>query len=260
LLPGPKLALHQMEIILLGTGTAIPIERHSPAGLIVKAGGECLLLDIGPGTLGRLHLAGVNCSQIDHLLLTHLHPDHTLDLATLLLVFNYAPNAERTSPFPITGCRGLRDFYARMAALYPEIVPSTFELQLHEVDQDEFSVGKLKIKCAPTGHTLNSVAYRLDDGRHSLVYSGDASPRGELAGLASGTDMLISECSFPSGWETEDHLNADTLGEIAQQAGVKSVVVVHTYPPALVVDLIGQIGRRYHGDVQVGVDGLHLSL
>jgi ribonuclease BN (tRNA processing enzyme) len=249
-----------MEIVLLGTGTAIPIKQHSPAGLILKAGGQRLLFDIGPGTLGRLHLADVDCGQIDHLLLTHLHPDHTLDLATLLLVFNYAPNAERSTPFPITGCRGLQDFYGRMANLYPEIAPSAFELQFHEVYQDEFSIGRLRIRCAPTGHTPDSVAYRLEDGQHSIVYSGDASPRGELVRLAAGADMLISECSFPSGWETEDHLNADTLGEIAQQSGVRSLVIVHTYPPALAVDLIGQIGRRYHGVSQVGVDGLRLSL
>jgi len=249
-----------MEIILLGTGTAIPIQKHSPSGLIVKAGGECLLFDIGPGTLSRLHLAGVEYDQIDHLLISHLHPDHTLDMATLLLVFNYAPNAERTIPFPITGCCGLEDFFRRMVNLYPEIAPLSFEMQLHQVYQDEFSIGKLKVKCAPTGHTPDSVAYRLEDNTHSMVYSGDATPRGELARLAEGADVLISECSFPSGWETEDHLNADTLGEIAQQARVKSLVVVHSYPPALAVDLIGQIRKHYHGETQLAVDGLRLSL
>jgi len=93
-----------------------------------------------------------------------------------------------------------------------------------------------------------------------MVYSGDASPLGDLARLAAGADMLISECSFPSGWETEDHLNADSLGKIAQQAGVKALVVVHVYPPALAIDLIGQIRKHYQGPAQLGIDGLRLSL
>ena len=249
-----------MEVILLGAGTGIPIKDHSPAGLIVKARGQCLLIDIGPGTLGRLQLAGVECDQIDQLLLSHLHPDHTLDLATLLLVYNYAPNAERTSPFPIIGCRGLKDFYSRMVSLYPEVAPTLFELQLREVHDEEFEVGGLKLRCAPTGHTPESVAYRIDDGRHSIVYSGDAAPNGQLVRLAQGADLLISECSFPAGWETEDHLNADTLGDIAQQAKVKSLVLVHTYPPALAADLVGQIRVRYGGGVQLGTDGLRLVL
>lgn len=249
-----------MEIFLLGTGTAIPIKQHSPSGLIVKAGGQCLLFDIGPGTLGRLHLAGVEYDQINHLLLSHLHPDHTLDLATLLLIFNYAPSAERTTPFPITGCRGLEDFYTRMIDLYPELAPISYKLELHQVYQDKFPIGNLDIKCVPTGHTPDSVAYRVDDGNHVMVYSGDATTRGELVRLAKSVDVLVCECSFPSGWETEDHLNADMVGEIAQQAGVKSLVVVHAYPPALAVDLIGQICNHYHGEVQLAVDGLHLSL
>ncbi|HUH96931.1 MAG TPA: MBL fold metallo-hydrolase [Anaerolineales bacterium] len=249
-----------MEIFLLGTGTAIPIKQHSPAGLVIKAEEQCLLFDIGPGTLGRLYLADATYDQINHLLLSHLHPDHTLDLATLLLIFNCAPNAERITPFPITGCRGLEDFIKSMVGLYPEIAPLTFELQLHQVYRDEFSIGNLKVQSAPTGHTPESVAYRLNDGKHSMVYSGDASPRGELVQLAKGADLLVSECSFPSGWKTEDHLNADALGVIAQEAGVKSLVITHSYPPALAVDLIGQIHRHYHGEVQLAVDGLHLFL
>lgn len=249
-----------MEIFFLGTGTSIPIRQHSPAGLIVKAGARCLLFDIGPGTLGRLHYAGIDYSAIDQLLLTHLHPDHTLDLATLLLVFNYAPGAERTSPFPITGGRDLEDFCRRLISLYPEVAPASFTLQCQQVYRDRFSIGKLKLETAPTGHTADSVAYRLNDGEHSIVYSGDASPRGELAQLATGADLLISECSFPSGWETEDHLNADTVGVIAHQAAVKSLIVTHCYPPALAVDLVEQIHRRYDGDLRLAHDGLHISV
>ncbi len=249
-----------MEIFFLGTGTSIPHPDHSPAGLIVKATDQCWLFDIGPGTLGRLHLAGIKYDQIDQLLLTHLHPDHTLDLATLLLAFNYAPGAERSAPFQITGGRDLKDFFQRMVALYPEVAPVSFELLFRQVYRNQFSIEDLRLDSAPTGHTADSVAYRLNDGQCSVVYSGDATRHGELAGLAAGADLLISECSFPSGWETEDHLNADTVGMIAEQAAVKSLVITHCYPPALAADLVGQIHRRYAGRVILAHDGLHLTL
>ena len=249
-----------MEITLLGTGTAIPVTQHSPSGLIVKAGGECLLVDIGPGTLGRLHLAGVKYDQIDHLLLSHLHPDHTLDLATLMLIFNYAPGAERTTPFHIIACQGFEDFFNRMVNLYPEIAPISFALETRQVFREEFSIGGLKIHCAPTGHTSNSVAYRVEDGSHVMVYSGDAAPSGELGQLARNADVLVCECSFPAGWQSDDHLNADTIGEIAQQAQVKSLVVVHSYPPALAVDLASQIRNCYQGEVRLAFDGMRILL
>jgi ribonuclease BN (tRNA processing enzyme) len=181
-------------------------------------------------------------------------------------VISSAPNATlppvtpRTKPLSITGCLGTQEFIQRMLKLYPDITPLTYELQVRQVYRDEFSIGKLKVQSAPTGHTPESVAYRLDDSGHSMVYSGDATHSGELVRLADGADLLICECSFPAGWETEDHLNADTVGMIAQQAGVKSLVGVHFYPPALAVDLIGQIRSHYAGKVQLAIDGLHLSL
>jgi ribonuclease BN (tRNA processing enzyme) len=249
-----------MEIFLLGTGTAIPVNQHSPAGLIVVADKKRLLMDIGPGTLTRLGQTGISYDQIDQLLLTHFHPDHTLDLATLLLVFNYAPGASRTLPFTITSCNGIEGFLENMYTLYPDLPPLGYKLNLHPVYREEFSIGNIKIRSAPTGHTPQSVAYRMEYGGRSVVYSGDATSHGELVSLATGADLLISECSFPAGWETEDHLNAESLGVLASQAGVKSLLVTHCYPPALAVDLVAQIREHYSGEVQLAMDGLHLSL
>lgn len=249
-----------MDIFLLGTGTAIPIKQHSPASLVVIAGGKKLLFDIGPGTLSRMAQAGISYDQIDELLLTHFHPDHTLDLATLLLVFNYAPGASRINPFRITSCTGIEEFLQSMYRLYPDLPPLGYELQVHPVFREKFQIDNIKLQSAPTGHTPESVAYRLEFSGQSLVYSGDATPRGELTELAMGADLLISECSFPAGWETEDHLNAETLGNLASHAGVKSLVVTHCYPPALAVDLVSQIREYFAGEVQLAIDGLHLTL
>lgn len=249
-----------MEVFFLGTGTSIPTPEHTPAGLIARASDQILLFDIGPGTLSRLYLAEIRYDQINELLLTHLHPDHTLDLATLLLAFNYAPGAERTVPFQVTGGRDLGDFFQRLVALYPEVAPVSFELLFRQVYRDDFSIGPLHVSTAPTGHTPDSIGYRLDDGHCSVVYSGDATMRGELATLASGADLLVTECSFPSGWDTEDHFNADTVGALARQAGVKSLAITHRYPPALAVDLAEQIRRQYTGHVLLAHDGLHLTV
>jgi ribonuclease BN (tRNA processing enzyme) len=256
----PDCLFKTMDIILLGTGTAVPIRQHSPAGMVVIADGFHLLLDIGPGTLGRMAQAGLNYDQLDQLLLTHFHPDHTLDLATLLLVFNYAPGASRTRPFAITSCEGIEEFLQRFYTLYPDIVPIGYDLQINPVRHAKFSLGKLTIESAPTGHTPESVAYRLEMGERAMVYSGDAAPHGELVRLASGVDLLVCECSFPAGWETEEHLNAESLGKLAAEAGVKSLVVTHCYPPALAVDLVSQIRAHYSGEVQMALDGMRLSL
>lgn len=249
-----------MKINFLGTGTAIPIKLHSPAGLLIQVDDQFLQFDIGPGTLSRLNLVDINYRQITQLFISHMHPDHTLDLATLMLIFNFAPGAERKLPFTITACLGFKDFLGRMIQLYPEISPLTYELIINEVGREEMLLGKVKITTALTGHTPESIAFRIDDGQHVIVYSGDANPRGELAELALGADILVSECSFPSGWETDDHFNADTLGLTASKAGVKSLYITHRYPPALEVDIIAQLRTHFNGEIFAADDGLVVSL
>jgi ribonuclease BN (tRNA processing enzyme) len=249
-----------MEIHVLGSGTAIPAEEHNPAGFLVIAAGIPVLLDMGPGTISRLAKTGISYTGVDFALLTHLHPDHTLDLAILLQDFNSTPGWKRTADFTLVGCKGTREFIDRLFQLYPNIIPDQYNLTVQEVDHQDFSLANIQFQSALTGHVPGSVAYRLEEGGRSLVYSGDASDQGDLAALAKHANMLISECSYPAGWNTEDHLNADTLGRLAHQAQVKSLVVTHRYPPALTVDLVTQIRHHFSGSIQLASDGMKLEL
>lgn len=249
-----------MEIVILGSGTAIPSKDHSPAGIVVIQDGHPILLDIGPGTLTRLAQAGITFDKLDFLLLSHFHPDHTLDLATLLQVFDSSPDSRRTRPFSIIGGHGIDDFIERLLCLYPEITPQTYQINKQEVFRDEFTIYDLKVKSAPTRHTLHSVAYSIQNPNHKLVYSGDAAPHGELVALAENADILICECSFPGGWVSSDHLNADSVGIIANQAAVKTLIITHCYPPSLNVDLEKQIRQNYKGKIILASDGYHINL
>jgi ribonuclease BN (tRNA processing enzyme) len=212
-------------------------------------------MDAGPGTLARFSRIGLNQNQLDTLFITHLHPDHTLDLATILQVFDSTPNAQRTRPFTIYGCPGTKSFYKRMIALYPAIKPQTYPVMIHEVFHNSFEINGLSIKTAPSGHTKHSISFRVKGPSGSLVFSGDASEQGELVNLAAGADILVCECSFPS-----DHLNADSAGSLAQKASVKRLVITHRYPPALVVDLAKQIKRNYSGKLSLATDGMQFSI
>ena len=68
-----------MQVTILGAGTAIPQDNHSPAGIYVKTAREHLLLDAGAGSLQRLQQAGLPWHQLDRIFLTHFHLDHCLD-------------------------------------------------------------------------------------------------------------------------------------------------------------------------------------
>lgn len=249
-----------MKIIILGSGTAIPHKDHSPAGILINHENQLLMLDIGPGSLARLEKAGYSYHQLDYLFLTHLHPDHTLDLATLLQVFDSDPDSQRTHPFNVIGCNGTKKFFKSLFELYPDITPQKYPINIKEVEHDEVTVFGLKIVSALSGHTQSSVSYSLQNSEYKLVYSGDASANGELATLSENADALICECSFPSGWISSDHLNADTAGQIAKSANVKSLIITHRYPPALNIDIEKQIRRCYQGLLVLASDGYSFYL
>ena len=73
-----------MQLTILGSGTGVPLPQRSPAGVLVQIGATPLLFDLGPGTIPRLNAVGVSYRDLEHVFLTHLHPDHTLDLVMLL--------------------------------------------------------------------------------------------------------------------------------------------------------------------------------
>jgi ribonuclease BN (tRNA processing enzyme) len=203
---------------------------------------------------------GVDLHSLESIFLTHLHSDHTLDLVTFLQMNDSTPGRQRGSPVYLTGCHGTRVLYEGLMQVYPGIAPSNYSLYIQEVGEEHFTKDHIKISTAFTGHTPSSLCYRFDMPEGSLVYTGDCAASAPLDRICAGADILIGECSFPSGYPTADHLNADTLGQLAARSKVKHLVATHLYPPALEVDLAGQIHQWYSGPVTIAQDGLRLTL
>ncbi len=244
-----------MEVIVLGAGTAVPSPGRSAAGVLVRIGEGPLVFDLGPGTLARMAEAGTSYRDLEYVFLTHLHSDHTLDLVTLLQANNATPGWTRAKPLCLTGCRGTRRLYNNLLAAYPDVAPKSYALEIRECDAERIQADGWTIETALTGHTGNSLAYRVEAGGAVVVYTGDCVESDDLKGLAREADLLICECAFPRGWATVDHMTADAVGRVAQTAQVKQVILTHLYPPAQSVDLAAQVQETYKGQVIVAVDG-----
>lgn len=249
-----------MELVILGAGTAIPTPNRSAAGVLVRVGEVPLLFDMGPGTLARLALANVSYRDLEYVFLTHHHADHTLDLATFLQVNTSTPGWTRTRPVHLLGSRGTREFYARLLDTYPDLAPQSYALDIREVAATRLAFDAWTVETALTGHTPTSIGYRVEAEDQVVVYSGDATERAELAQLARDADVFVCECAFPRNYPTEDHLTANAVARVARAAGVKQVVLVHPYPPALAVDLAAQVRAEYSGAVVLAVDGTRITI
>jgi ribonuclease BN (tRNA processing enzyme) len=249
-----------MEIILLGTGTAVPAPNHTPTSILLRSDRFTALLDIGPGAVHRAASCGADLFSLQHIFLTHLHSDHTLDLITFIQMNDSTPSWQRKAALYLTGCHGTRAFYEGLMQVYPGIAPSSYTLHIRELGEECFEQGGMRISTAYTGHTPVSLCYRFDMPEGSLIFTGDCSASASLEQFCSGADLLIGECSFPSGYPTTDHMNADALGQLAARSGVKRLVATHLYPPALEVNLADQIHQWYNGPVIIAQDGLRLKL
>ena len=107
-----------------------------------------MLIDVGPSVVRRLLEAGHRVNDIDTIILTHFHPDHTADLSTFLFASNYG-GPERRTPLALAGGRGLPIFYRRLARLYPWIVPNRYELLVKALKGGMWRVGAPPSRARP---------------------------------------------------------------------------------------------------------------
>jgi ribonuclease BN (tRNA processing enzyme) len=69
-----------MKIVIVGSGTGVPLPDRGSPSILLMVGGEYTLFDLGPGSLRQLLRIGVPHERIDRIFFTHFHPDHTADL------------------------------------------------------------------------------------------------------------------------------------------------------------------------------------
>ena len=120
-----------IDVCLLGTGGTVPLPQRWLTSCLIRYQGSSILIDSGEGTQIALHKEGYSCKQIDAILLTHYHADHTAGIPGLLLSM---AKSDRTEPVWIIGPKGLNNFIEGVMkiALY---IP--FQLHLLEYEENE---------------------------------------------------------------------------------------------------------------------------
>lgn len=212
----------------LGTGTATPsLQRLSSSYLLSTSWGN-ILIDIGPSIVRRLLQFGFTVEDIDMIVLTHFHPDHTADLVTFLFACNYGePN--RTKDLTLLGGRGLELFFKRLCAVYPSIKQKGYSLDLKSMPRDTWRLAdSLTIETIPMKHRKESIGVKVRAVK-TVAFTGDTDYSTNLVTLAKGADLLVSECSFPD-FKMEGHLNLATLQKVVEEAKPGQVLLSHLYP------------------------------
>lgn len=241
-----------MKLTVLGSGTCVPNVNRGSSGYVVETGASKLMLDCGSGSTWKLAHAGINYLEIDHIFFSHIHPDHTGDLVAFLFASKYAHGStygtKREKPLGIWGGKGFIKFFNALQGAYEKwIEPEGLSVDELKAGPKEFP--DFKITAAKTEHIKSSLAYRIEAGGKSLVYSGDTDYSEELIKLAWNSDLLIIECAYTQGSKYKGHLTPSKVIEIVKESRAKRVVVTHLYPVCDQENVVGQI--RENVDVEV---------
>jgi ribonuclease BN (tRNA processing enzyme) len=264
-------------LTVLGSGSVVPAATRTAPAYWVEAGGVRLLLDCGAGAVHRAAAFGVPWHAATHVALTHFHVDHWGELGHYLFALRWGIEPARAAPLTLLGPRGLRErLTALSGALGDWVLAPGFPLEVVEVDRhlggarplgpavggaataqppSRPTAPDVTLEWHATPHTEESVAYAVRHSGARLVYTGDTGPSADLARWAAGCDLLLAECSLPDERAIDIHLTPTRAAALARDAGAKSLVLTHFYPPVDVADAVRRAAETFAGPIAAVRDG-----
>lgn len=261
-----------MNVTLVGTGTASLRLRRRQSCVVVETDEETLVFDLGFRALRGMRRAGIHPSGVDRVFFTHFHADHTLDAIPFLLWRRFGSDDEGTARSAAGKARCVRPFSISGPEPFLRLLRSRswgrsllggYETEVCELARDHGGPLELpgcSLTWAPSDHRPESIAYRLDCERCSLVYTGDTGYARSVVELARGANTMLIDCTFPDESPFPGHLTPSGVARIASEAEVGRVVLTHISPQAERMDLAWQVGRGYAGEVVVAQDGMTLGV
>jgi ribonuclease Z len=243
-----------LSVFFAGTAGSVPTARRGLPALLLRAGGERILIDCGEGTQQQL-LRSVGLPELDAIFLTHYHLDHWLGLVGMIKTFDLRA---RERPLTIYGPAGLNKLFG---TLRPLIGRAGYSLSLVELERhDEVRFGSFTLSAFPVKHRVEAYGYafveddrpgrfdveaartlgithapdfgRLQRGEvvdgvrpervmgearagRRIVFSGDTAPCQAVEAFAQDADLLIHEATF---LEDERARARETAHSTARQA------------------------------------------
>ena len=145
-----------LDLVFLGTAGSAPTGRRSPTALLLRRGGDRLLIDCAEGTQRQLMRSNVGLLDFREVFLTHYHADHYLGLPGMLKTFSL-----RGRDFPITiyGPRGLTDLFVALRRIFGKL---TYPYELVELQPgDVLDRGEYRVVTFKVAHGVPALGYAL---------------------------------------------------------------------------------------------------
>ncbi|MGV6852251.1 MAG: MBL fold metallo-hydrolase [bacterium] len=241
-----------IKLQVLGSGgPELDDQRASSSYLIWKDDQAIILVDVGSGSSFNFEKSGAKIEDLQAVLLTHLHVDHSVELPSFIKASYftsrvqdlavYGPDKNALMPSTsdyvkrLMGHQGafkyLHDYVDQNEANDFHIVSHNIPIEEHQLFSTSLTPD-IKISAIPVHHgPVAALAWRVDVGDCSISFSGDMNnDYHTLEKLALNSNILVLHNAIPeeaSAAAANLHMKPSQMAEIAQKAQPKMVVLSH---------------------------------
>ncbi|MEA5456131.1 MBL fold metallo-hydrolase [Sinomonas sp. JGH33] len=265
-----------MKLTIVGCSGSFP-GPSSPAScyLLTANDGDRdwrLLLDLGSGALGNLQRY-MDLSDIDGVLLSHLHPDHCMDLTGLQVAIHWDPAGWPSGRVPVWGPAATsRRLSIALDMEPPANLDEDFEFHSWAVGE-KVELGPFRFSVFAARHPIaEAYAMRIEateprrDGgieTRVLAYSGDTDSCPGLIEAAQDADMFLCEAAYHEGRDDAIdgvHLTGLRAAQAATDAGAKRLLLTHLPVWNDANRTVTEAQAAYSGPISVAVAGVHYTV
>jgi ribonuclease BN (tRNA processing enzyme) len=198
-----------VRLTVIGSSPAWPNPGSAQSGYLLEGEGR-LLLDCGPGVLGRLRADRV---AVDSIAITHFHLDHWGDLVPWAWLNAFGPPEHRLECVVWVPPGGIAEL-ARFASFWgnDRMFETAFDLREFDASTPFATAGFVVEPRRLPHYTLASFGFRVSENGRVLAYSGDSAPTVELSDLARGAHLFLCEATLADAARDGDprgHLTAE---------------------------------------------------
>ena len=264
--------------VLGSGGPELDDGRTSSAYVIWHQGKARLLIDAGSGSMFRFEQSGASLDDLDVILLSHMHVDHSNDLPALIKasffsdrnrdLYLYGPSGNSLMPSATEFAQDLFGSGGAYQYLKTYLDGSeNYRLLPQDVDasgkaeQLVLADARYRLTAVPVHHgPIPALAWRVEIAGKRIVFSGDMNNDNDtLTTLAKQADVLVAHHAVPegvSGVARKLHMPPSVIGQIAAQARVKQLLLSHRMNRTLGQEQIStaKIRKQYSGSMQFADD------